>query len=54
MDQLGQQLSYASFVIIGLICLVGVLQGRHILEMFTISVSLAVAAIVIYHYLIHA
>ena len=45
MDRLGQELSYMSFAVIGLIMLVGVLQGRQILEMFTIGVSLAVAAI---------
>lgn len=45
MDRLGQELSYMSFVVIGLIMLVGLWQGRHILEMFTIGVSLAVAAI---------
>lgn len=45
MDKLGQQLSYMSFGIIGMICLIGVIQGRSWLEMFTISVSLAVAAI---------
>lgn len=45
MDKLGKDLSMFSFGIIGLICLVGVLQGRSWLEMFQISVSLAVAAI---------
>ncbi|KAI8915210.1 PMR1-type calcium-transporting P-type ATPase [Powellomyces hirtus] len=45
MDHLGKQLSLGSFVIIGFITLVGILQGRHWLEMFTIGVSLAVAAI---------
>lgn len=45
MDRLGQELSYMSFGVIGLIMLVGVLQGRKLLEMFTIGVSLAVAAI---------
>ena len=45
MDRLGQELSYMSFAVIALIMLVGVLQGRKILEMFTIGVSLAVAAI---------
>lgn len=45
MDKLGQQLSYMSFVVIGLIMLVGFLQGRKLLDMFTIGVSLAVAAI---------
>lgn len=45
MDLLGQQLSQISFGIIGLISLVGLLQGKKILEIFTISISLAVAAI---------
>ncbi len=45
MDQLGSQLSKISFVIIALISLVGLLQGKKILELFTISISLAVAAI---------
>ncbi|MCJ1397643.1 ATPase, P-type (transporting), HAD super, sub IC [Xylographa trunciseda] len=45
MDRLGQELSYMSFGVIGLIMLVGLLQGRKLLEMFTIGVSLAVAAI---------
>ncbi|EFY90865.1 calcium-transporting ATPase type 2C member 1 [Metarhizium acridum CQMa 102] len=45
MDELGTQLSKASFVVIGLISLVGWLQGKKLLEIFTISISLAVAAI---------
>lgn len=45
MDELGSQLSKISFVIIGLISVVGWLQGKKILEIFTISISLAVAAI---------
>ena len=45
MDTLGKQLSFYSFCIIGVIMLLGWLQGRGLLEMFTISVSLAVAAI---------
>ncbi|KAI4472066.1 calcium-transporting atpase [Holotrichia oblita] len=45
MDSLGAQLSIYSFAIIGLIMLVGWLQGKQTLEMFTIGVSLAVAAI---------
>ena len=45
MDELGTQLSKVSFVIIGLISLVGWLQGKKLLEIFTISISLAVAAI---------
>ncbi|KZC11673.1 Calcium-transporting ATPase type 2C member 1 [Dufourea novaeangliae] len=45
MDILGTQLSFYSFCIIGIIMLLGWIQGKAILEMFTISVSLAVAAI---------
>lgn len=45
MDILGAQLSFYSFCIIGVIMLLGWLQGKAIVEMFTISVSLAVAAI---------
>lgn len=45
MDRLGQELSYISFGVIGLIMVIGLLQGRKVLEMFTIGVSLAVAAI---------
>ncbi|KAK7756862.1 High affinity Ca2+/Mn2+ P-type ATPase-like protein [Diatrype stigma] len=45
MDELGSQLSKISFGIIALISLVGLLQGKKILELFTISISLAVAAI---------
>lgn len=45
MDSLGAQLSAYSFAIIGLIMLLGWIQGKNIMEMFTIGVSLAVAAI---------
>ncbi|XP_063169147.1 calcium-transporting ATPase type 2C member 2 isoform X2 [Candoia aspera] len=45
MDKLGKQLTVASFGIIGLLMLIGWLQGKHLLDMFTIGVSLAVAAI---------
>lgn len=45
MDHLGQQLSYASFLVIGVIVLVGLYQGRNVLQMLQIGVSLAVAAI---------
>ncbi|CDO94423.1 unnamed protein product [Kluyveromyces dobzhanskii CBS 2104] len=45
MDKLGKDLSYMSFILIGLICVVGIIQGRSWLEMFQIAVSLAVAAI---------
>lgn len=45
MDILGAQLSFYSFCIIGIIMFLGWLQHRAIVEMFTIGVSLAVAAI---------
>ncbi|KAJ7750112.1 Ca-transporting ATPase [Mycena maculata] len=45
MDELAKKLSILSFGIIGVICLIGVLQHRSWLDMFTIGVSLAVAAI---------
>lgn len=45
MDKLGQQLSFSSFGIIGVIFFIGWVQGRPLLEMFTMGVSLAVAAI---------
>ncbi|KAH9050863.1 hypothetical protein EDB83DRAFT_2522320 [Lactarius deliciosus] len=45
MDELAQKLSIISFGIIGIICLIGVFQHRPWLDMFTIGVSLAVAAI---------
>lgn len=45
MDILGAQLSFYSFCIIGVIMLLGFLQQRPIVDMFTIGVSLAVAAI---------
>jgi Ca2+-transporting ATPase len=45
MDRLGQELSYMSFGVIALIVVIGLVQGRKLLEMFTIGVSLAVAAI---------
>ncbi|XP_063623744.1 calcium-transporting ATPase type 2C member 1 [Cydia splendana] len=45
MDTLGAQLSLYSFCIIGFIMVTGWLQGKALQEMFTISVSLAVAAI---------
>ena len=38
MDTLGKQLSFYSFCIIGLIMLLGWVQGRGILDMFTIGV----------------
>lgn len=45
MDKLGKDLSIFSFCVIGVICLIGISQGRSWLDMFQISVSLAVAAI---------
>ncbi|KXJ85988.1 calcium-transporting P-type ATPase [Microdochium bolleyi] len=45
MDELGSQLTKISGGIIALISLVGLLQGKKVLEIFTISISLAVAAI---------
>ncbi|PVH13952.1 calcium-transporting P-type ATPase, PMR1-type [Candidozyma duobushaemuli] len=45
MDRLGKDLSVFSFAVIGTICLLGIVQGREWLDMFQISVSLAVAAI---------
>ncbi|KAI9678508.1 MAG: High affinity Ca2+/Mn2+ P-type ATPase-like protein [Bathelium mastoideum] len=45
MDRLGKDLSYISFGVIGFIMLIGLWRGWAFLEMFTIGVSLAVAAI---------
>ncbi|KAI9868634.1 MAG: High affinity Ca2+/Mn2+ P-type ATPase-like protein [Trichoglossum hirsutum] len=45
MDRLGQELSWMSFGVIAVIVIVGLWQGRKLLDMFTIGVSLAVAAI---------
>ncbi|KAJ3109443.1 High affinity Ca2+/Mn2+ P-type ATPase-like protein [Phlyctochytrium planicorne] len=45
MDDLGKKLSILSFGVILGIVFIGVIQGRQLLEMFTIGVSLAVAAI---------
>lgn len=45
MDSLGKQLSFYSFAIIGLIMFFGWIQGRPLMGMFNIGVSLAVAAI---------
>ena len=38
MGMLGKQLSFYSFCIIGVIMFLGWIQGRHILDMFTIGV----------------
>ena len=37
MDELAQKLSILSFGVIGMICVIGVLQSRSWLEMFTIG-----------------
>lgn len=45
MDELGKQLSIFSFILIGIIGIIGVWKGKTFLSMFNIGVSLAVAAI---------
>nr|AAW27234.1 SJCHGC05308 protein [Schistosoma japonicum] len=45
MDKLGKHLSAISLIIISSIVIIGLFQGRHILELLNIGVSLAVAAI---------
>ena len=45
MEDLGKQLSLMSFCVIGVIMLIGTIQGKKFLDMVNISVSLAVAAI---------
>ncbi len=45
MDELGKQLTWVSFIIIGIIVVLGLMHGTPLLEIFTIAVSLAVAAI---------
>jgi len=45
MDTLSKQLTLFSFVVIGFIAFIGILKGKHIMKIFNISVSLAVAAI---------
>ncbi|CAG8750385.1 8145_t:CDS:2, partial [Acaulospora morrowiae] len=45
MNDLGKKLSYLSGIIIAIIVIIGIIQGRQWLEMLTIGVSLAVAAI---------
>ncbi|CAH7684959.1 E1-E2 ATPase-domain-containing protein [Phakopsora pachyrhizi] len=44
-EELAKKLSTILFVVIGVICLIGVLQKRSWLEMFTVGISLAFAAI---------
>ncbi|KAG5438051.1 hypothetical protein PCANB_000398 [Pneumocystis canis] len=45
MNELGKQLSIFSLTIIAIITLIGLIQGRSLLEMSTIAISLAVAAV---------
>jgi len=45
MDEIGKNLSILAFAIVGFIFIVGVIQKKDWLDMFTIGVSLAVAAI---------
>lgn len=45
MNKLGQTLGYAAIVICLFIFIIGVIQGREIIEMFITAISLAVAAI---------
>lgn len=43
MDELAKRLSMISFAIIGVICLMGILQNKPWLEMFTIGGELRIA-----------
>mmetsp|Transcript_6989 Transcript_6989/g.10245 ORF Transcript_6989/g.10245 Transcript_6989/m.10245 type:complete len:945 (-) Transcript_6989:2690-5524(-) len=45
MDELAKQITILSFIIIGIIFVIGVLTGKNWLDMFTMGISLAVAAI---------
>ena len=45
LDQLGKYLGLGCLVICGLVFLIGIFQGRNLLDMFMIAISLAVAAI---------
>jgi Ca2+-transporting ATPase len=45
LDQLGKTLGWAALAVCGLVLLAGVLQGGDLLEMFMVSVSLAIAAV---------
>lgn len=45
LDSLGHQLTLYSGIVIAIISVIGLLQGRPLMELFTVAVSLAVAAI---------
>jgi len=45
LDQLGKTLGWAALVVCGIVLLAGIIQGGNLLEMFMVSVSLAIAAV---------
>ncbi|NTW42998.1 MAG: cation-translocating P-type ATPase, partial [Anaerolineaceae bacterium] len=45
LDQLGKTLGWAALVVCGIVFLAGIIQGGDLLEMFMVSVSLAIAAV---------
>ncbi len=45
LDQLGKTLGWASLAVCGLVLIAGLIQGGDLLEMFMVSVSLAIAAV---------
>lgn len=47
MDELAQKLSMISFAIIGVICLMGILQSKPWLEMFTIGGEFALRCVLV-------
>eukprot|EP00211_Chloroparvula_japonica_P004982 CAMPEP_0119146082 /NCGR_PEP_ID=MMETSP1310-20130426/38394_1 /TAXON_ID=464262 /ORGANISM="Genus nov. species nov., Strain RCC2339" /LENGTH=914 /DNA_ID=CAMNT_0007137951 /DNA_START=29 /DNA_END=2773 /DNA_ORIENTATION=+ len=45
MDEIGRMLTYFAFAVIAIICVLGMWQGKPLITMFSVGVSLAVAAI---------
>ena len=45
LDQLGKTLGWASLAVCGVVLIAGLIQGGNLLEMFMVSVSLAIAAV---------
>ncbi len=45
LDQLGKTLGWAALIVCGIVLVAGILQGGDLLEMFMVSVSLAIAAV---------
>jgi len=45
LDQLGKTLGWAALIVCGIVLVAGLLQGGDLLEMFMVSVSLAIAAV---------